>query len=259
MTKIIISHVKFRGFNAQKKPDKLRLKEADLRCFNSVLENSKVKIHFEKNILTITSSVNNTIIETDGINSGGQILRTWIGWAIKQSGGRTCSPKDFIYLENESKKACMLGVQIYTHTLKQNESINIIGGDPFNKQAPYIESHYQILYYIYKTLFGIDYILENNSSEKISKFKLSRNKDILPLKNWNQTNILNDTLLSTHLLDQILMGFVFHKSNDTITLSAIYDGEKEYHVPSMCRLLNEIGVKIIRTIEKDIQIITIIP
>jgi len=232
---VIIQRAKFNFKYKKAKKTRPRLNADDMAAIELMLEGTRATYTYdpETNDLCFDTHVagdSNIII--DGLDTGGQVIRTALSLAINISGGRV-APLRVLEI-GSPQKACMLYVQAAMHTLKVGDSFTIWGGSPTNPDAPSFED-YGNIFKVLRGLLGVSYRLVDQSDADGSKFLLSRDADGERDPNWDH----GDKMLSVYMLDQILMALVFVKPGVCVTLRGDYD--QDYHVPAMIKLLRLLG------------------
>ena len=244
--RVTLRRAKFNFKYRRQKKQKPRLKADDIAAYEHLLQGTRTPVRFgydpETNDLwfdthTHTHSTGDEggDIDFDGFDTGGQVIRWWLQWVIRQAGGRVVAPTTMMIPSDG--KACMLYIQAVMYTLAVGESFTVCGGNPANSDAP---SHAFLctLYDELRALLGISFILEDETHDGKPQFTLRRLADVEPDAEWRSADN------SLHMTDQLLMAISFAKPLQQIVLRC-ESNSRDYHIPAMIRLMVQDGMTVV--------------
>lgn len=235
---------KYRG----RKKDKPRLNRDDIRACKHLLNETGVRFGFDpkSNNVWFAILVEGKSFEFDGLDTGGQVIRFWLQWAILKAGGRNGPPEPMTI--TSSGKACMLYIQAVMYTLRIGESFTVKGGDPDNSDAPNYEFHIELFQQL-REMLGISFQLNDESEHNggTPQFTIVRLDDVEPDPNWSS----GDEPLTIYMADQLMMASCFVKPAQQIILKCEVD--RDYHIDAMIRVMRVCGVEVSDTVVEDVH------
>ena len=196
-----------------------RVKDNDVNQLHALAKENSINMGYDKTCDTVwfETREKGADIFLKGRDTGGQFIRAMIQIAINTGDGRQVpnapvmlepflesqryfTSKNGKQIRKNGKSSMLIGVQMRMWSMRVNDIITILGGDPENTDALFWYDH-EKLFDNLRSLFGINFkLLKINREDDIYEFRLTREADCDP----DCSNIT----CSIHTADQILMAIL---------------------------------------------------
>jgi hypothetical protein len=246
--KIVITDSKLNAkyYTAKKfKPDKPRVKEADIANLNHYCDSEGITVSVVGNTITLSKAIDgpSKTIEFDGRDTGGQFIRLAVTYMINYEGGRKTeiNPIEMPILSSEDRskgkkgKATMLMVQMIKMTLRIGQIATFKYGDVQNSDARHI-SEMPSLFDMLRKVFGISFRLDDDGEEI---YTLHRLEDI-PREEFGLLEMDN------HMVDEVIFTAIslWSLGKDIPEISIETPVSKDYHIDAMIKFARGLGMTI---------------
>jgi hypothetical protein len=266
--KVILRRAKFNWKYKKRKKAKPRLNSDDLTVVAHMLKGTNVTFTYDPatndlifdthTVATPATSSSSTVagsgdLEIDGLDTGGQVVRSALQLAVLMAGGRSVDqPLGDLHVRSAGK-ACLLYVQGSMYTLKVGESFSIHGGTPTNADAPSF-AEYCTLFDMLRDFIGRSFTLADMTpAGGEAHFVLTREADVAPVPDpsaWHVAAAAADAAgrssetLSFYVMDQLLMALLFIKPALPCTIRLVADWDRDYHIAAMVKMLRLVGYSV---------------
>lgn len=233
-----------------------RIKEFDLGKYEEFCNEMNVNLGYDgktNDFWVELKDFPGDVIEINGWNTGGQLVRAVLQIAANSGNGRTNTPQK-LELEpfkqsektKNGKSSMLQGTQTRIWTLRVNDTFSFTGGDSTNTDALHWEKHNE-LFKLFSSLLGYNFTLKNliPEDDKPDHFILERLADTPVL--------INEVKTSEHYADQIMMSIIVNyckakfNTNEEYTPREItikYPSGIDFHPDAMIKLARAVGIKV---------------
>jgi len=190
----------------------------------------------------ITNLTNLKSIEVDGYDTGGQVIRTMLGLAIKTAVSLDKTIEIAPFTCSSVGKASLLYIQMAVNMIPEHSSFTVIGGNPYNVDGPQ-PNDFARLFEILSKIYGINLELVDDTgpwSGEMYRFKLIRRSNTIV----KYTEDVIEITIDSHTANQILMSHIFFRelAISKIKLSIIEDLENDYHIDAILKIMTTLNI-----------------